>query len=566
MLICLYELTISKLRTNKGEKMKKLRIEIQEELKMNSFEAQHFEHKERFYKVRTWNHNAFLITDITNAGKRGTTCNELSVNANYDAPDCAIWNELLNDYLIELFEAATNKVLPSKLEKENFKFYFREVESKRLLAVDLSTIKPLKEEPKKWTIPHVVRALVNGQYEGLRCKYRHLDDTCQDFGAGEIKDPVKFVKGIIEDPSGWWVNKDGNGIVTICCHTFDSNEFRPVITPKSKRTEKKERLKEQETIEEIKKELVTFGLKNVTEEEAKEFLRKEGVHVEQTVTAPKKAGKQPRPVWQVSGRTSGLEEIFYNLGCSRRRWRGMFSFWEGDPSLDIAKAILENGRLSFVEQQEIKEERAINRAERYEQYADNAVKRSNQLYKTNMDVLHCMAGTPILVGHHSEKRHRRELEKIDNRMRRSIEESDKADHYKNRISHINWKVEKQKYNPTYLNNRIEENEARLRKIEKNKLRLSDYDSRKQEVTEKLDYFKGLLNEVMQERAENGKVIPSPSTISKGDLVKYRGTWYPVVRVNQKTVTFENWIWEKGQWKTAYADITDIKKSAEKEVA
>lgn len=546
--------------------MKKLRIEIQEELKMNSFEAQHFEHKGRFYKVSTWNHNAFLITDITNAGKRGTTCNELSVNANYDAPDCAIWNELLHDHLTELFEAATNKALPSELEKENFKFYFREVESKRLLAVDLSTIKPLKEEPKKWTIPHVVRALVNGQYEGLRCKYRHLDDTCQDFGAGEIKDPIKFVKGIIEDTSGWWVNKDGNGIVTICCHTFDSNEFRPVITPKSKRTEKQAKPKEQEKIEEAEKELATIDLGNLSEEEAKEILKKEGIYIEETITAPKKAGKKPRPVWQVSGRTSGLEEVFYSLGCSRRRWRGMFSFWEGDPSLDIAKAILEESRLSFAEQQEKKKERAINRAERYEQYADNAEQRSGQLHKTNKAILDCMAGTPILIGHHSEKRHRRELEKIDNRIRRSIEESDKADHYRNRISHINWKVEKQKYNPTYLNNRIEENEARLRKIERNKTRLSDYESRKQEVTDKLDYFKGLLKEVMQERAENGKVIPSPSTISKGDLVKYRGTWYPVVRVNQKTVTFENWIWEKGQWKAAYEDITDIKKKVMKEAA
>ncbi|PIP94048.1 MAG: hypothetical protein COW78_12130 [Bdellovibrio sp. CG22_combo_CG10-13_8_21_14_all_39_27] len=547
--------------------MKKLRVEIQEKLEMNSFNAQHLEHKGRIYKVRTWNHNAFLITDLTNAGKRGTTCSELSVNANYDAPDCAIWNELLTDHLTELFEAATNKALPSELEKENFKFYFREVESKRLLAVDLSTIKPLTEEPNKWTLPHVVRALINGQYEGLRCKYRHLDDTCQDCGAGEIKDPVKFVKGIIEDPSGWWVNKDGHGIVTVCCHTFDSNEFRPVITPISKRTKKKETPQiQREITDETKKELPSFDAENLTIEEAKQVLKTEGVFIEETTTAPKKAGKKPRPVWQVSGRTSGLEEAFYNLGCSRRRWRGMFSFWEGDPTLEIAQAILEQGRLSFAEQQERKEERAINRAERYEQYADNAVRRSNQLYKTNKALLDCMAGTPILIGHHSEKRHRRDLEKIDNRTRKSIEEDKKAEHYQRRISHINWKVEKQKHNPTYLNNRIEENEARLRKIEKNKKWLSDYESRKQEVTDKLDYFKGLLNEVMQERVENGKVIPSPSTISKGDLVKYRGTWYPVVRVNQKTVTLKNWIWESGQWKAAYADITDIKKPTAKAVA
>lgn len=547
--------------------MKKLRIEIQQELKMNSFEAQHFEHKGRFYKVRTWNHNAFLITDITNAGKRGTTCNELSVNANYDAPDCAIWNELLHDHLTKLFEAATNKALPSELGKENFKFYFREVESKRLLAVELSTIKPLTEEPKKWTLRHVVRALVNGQFEGLRCKYRHLDDTCHDYGKGEITDPVEFVKGIVESPSGWWVSKDNNGIVTVCCHTFDSNEFRPVITPISKRTEKPKAPKvQEEKLEEVKKELSSFDAENLTEEEAKEILKNEGIFIEDTITTPKKAGKKPRPVWQVSGRTNGLEEIFYTLGCSHRRWRGMFSFWEGNPAIDIAKAVLEESRLSFAEQQERKEERAINRTERFEKYADNAQERSNQLYRTNKTLLDCMAGTPILIGHHSEKRHRRDLEKIDNRIRKSIEEDKKAEHYRNRISSISWKLENQKNDPTYINNRIEENEARLRKIERNKKWLSDYESRKQEVIDKLDYFKGILQELMQERAEQGKLIPSPDTIQKGDLVKYRGTWYPVVRVNRKTVTFKNWIWENGQWKASYADITDIKKQMMNEAA
>ena len=147
-----------------------------------------------------------------------------------------------------------------------------------------------------------------------------------------------------------------------------------------------------------------------------------------------------------------------------------------------------------------------------------------------------------------------------------FKEDKKAEHYRNRISSIGWKIENQKNDPTYINNRIEENEARLRKIEKNKKWLSDYESRKQEVIDKLDYFKGILQELMQERAEQGKLIPSPDTIQKGDLVKYRGTWYPVVRVNRKTVTFKNWIWENGQWKASYADITDIKKQMEKEVA
>ncbi|MGE3611012.1 MAG: DUF3560 domain-containing protein [Bacteriovoracaceae bacterium] len=553
--------------------MKKLRVEIKEKLEMNSWGPQHLEHKGRIYKISMWQHRSIVITDLTNAGVKGTKCNELSIDTDYNAPDCALWNDLLTDHTTELLEATTNQELSPELKKDHFKFYFRDVESKRLLAVDLSTIKPLKEEPKKWTLPHVVRALVNGQFTRLVCKYHHRNDTdLESYGEGKELDPVEFAKGLVEHPSGWWTAKNGSGTVSICCHTFNSNEFTPDIKPISNRTEKKEKPQalnqesESETPSENKEETSSIDPETLTHEDAKAIIKKEGLRVEETLTDPKRANKKPRPVWQVSGRTSGLEEIFYKLGCSRRRWRGMFSFWEGDPTLEIAKAILEQGRLSFAEQQERKDERAINRAERYEKYADNAIKRSGQLYKTNMDMLHCMAGTPILVGHHSEKRHRRELEKIDNRMRRSIQEDEKAKHYQSRISHISWKVENQKYDPTYLNNRIEENEARLRKIEKNKNRLSDYESRKQEVTDKIDYFQSLLNEVTQERAENGKIVPSPSTISKGDFVMYRGNWYPVVRVNRKTVTFKNWIWADGQWQAYYAEISDVKKPQTKEAA
>ena len=45
-------------------------------------------------------------------------------------------------------------------------------------------------------------------------------------------------------------------------------------------------------------------------------------------------------------------------------------------------------------------------------------------------------GQPILVGHHSEKRHRRDLAKIDNNMRASAEASEKAAYYANRAANI----------------------------------------------------------------------------------------------------------------------------------
>lgn len=43
------------------------------------------------------------------------------------------------------------------------------------------------------------------------------------------------------------------------------------------------------------------------------------------------------------------------------------------------------------------------------------------------------SGQPILVGHHSEGRHRRHIQKIDNAMRASVEASNKAEYYRERL-------------------------------------------------------------------------------------------------------------------------------------
>ena len=43
-------------------------------------------------------------------------------------------------------------------------------------------------------------------------------------------------------------------------------------------------------------------------------------------------------------------------------------------------------------------------------------------------------GQPILVGHHSEGRHRRDLNRIDSNMRKSIEAEEKANYYKEKAA------------------------------------------------------------------------------------------------------------------------------------
>lgn len=89
------------------------------------------------------------------------------------------------------------------------------------------------------------------------------------------------------------------------------------------------------------------------------------------------------------------------------------------------------------------QERAKKKAEKLEGYASNADKRSTEAYesratKAERDFL--SLGEPIKIGHHSEKRHRKLFEKYDNKMRKSIEESEKAETYRSRAEYWNAKI------------------------------------------------------------------------------------------------------------------------------
>jgi len=90
----------------------------------------------------------------------------------------------------------------------------------------------------------------------------------------------------------------------------------------------------------------------------------------------------------------------------------------------------EERREAYADRQEAKRER-------YEDRAAKAAAASQAAYQASHRIVAGIPlGQPVLVGHHSEKRHRRDLERSDNAMRRSIEESDKAAHYSGKAASI----------------------------------------------------------------------------------------------------------------------------------
>lgn len=82
------------------------------------------------------------------------------------------------------------------------------------------------------------------------------------------------------------------------------------------------------------------------------------------------------------------------------------------------------------------QERAKAKAEKLNQCAANAEKKSEQYYKTSHSITDNIPfGQPIFVGHHSEKRHRRDLEKSWNAMGKCVEMSNKASEYESRAEY-----------------------------------------------------------------------------------------------------------------------------------
>ncbi len=83
------------------------------------------------------------------------------------------------------------------------------------------------------------------------------------------------------------------------------------------------------------------------------------------------------------------------------------------------------------------EEKRQARKERYENLIAKNEAESESRFKAAKAIGDFIPmGQPILVGHHSEGRHRRDLERIDNNMRKSVEAVDKAKYYEARVEAI----------------------------------------------------------------------------------------------------------------------------------
>ena len=209
----------------------------------------------------------------------------------------------------------------------------------------------------------------------------------------------------------------------------------------------------------------------------------------------------------------------------------------------------EGEKLGFIEQIEVEQARAEARQERFEAKAERAEDTSNALYER----AHTMAdaipfGQPILVGHYSEGRDRRFRAKISSTFERAFEESDRAKYYARRAECARRSADGSKYSDArYLGNRIKECKAEVALLE-NRLQGKFYhyseptpiseeyraqiEAALDDAHEKLEFYQHCL-------AESCPNVFTKETLKGKQLVKIRGRWEPIVRLNPTTVAVPN---------------------------
>ncbi|MFD9047756.1 DUF3560 domain-containing protein [Streptomyces zaomyceticus] len=202
---------------------------------------------------------------------------------------------------------------------------------------------------------------------------------------------------------------------------------------------------------------------------------------------------------------------------------------------------------SFGEAEADREQRAGDRAERFSARADRAAGASRAALAEARSIGSAIPfGQPVLVGHHSEKRHRAALNRIDSKMRRGVDEGNRAEHWASRADAAAH-YEQHRKDPARTLRRLKELEATLRGLEKliagesafgsswdvtKPENVAELTRRHTETAEEITHWRELIT-----KAEaDGFKLWSRADFTKGDYACSRGRWYEVLRVNGASVT------------------------------
>jgi Domain of unknown function (DUF3560) len=209
---------------------------------------------------------------------------------------------------------------------------------------------------------------------------------------------------------------------------------------------------------------------------------------------------------------------------------------------------------SFAEAEQERYERAERRADWHAEHAGKAAAASDAAWQAEHGILDMIPmGQPILVGHHSERRHRRDLDRAENLRRRGMAEQERSEYHADRAETAEKFQARRESVPTTLR-RIEKLEAERRLWQRGldgepgsrTLRNRETDAyvpahgsyleRVKLELEQLDEQLAYWRDVVAKAQAGGVKVWSRDDFTKGDYVLFLGTWYEVIRVSAKSVT------------------------------
>lgn len=188
--------------------------------------------------------------------------------------------------------------------------------------------------------------------------------------------------------------------------------------------------------------------------------------------------------------------------------------------VDVSIDDLTPGR-SIAEIEADRADRATDRTERFAGYADGAAARSDAAYQRAHEIGDAIPfGQPVHVGHHSERHHRADLNRIDAAMSRSVTEQGKAEHWTDRAAATE-RHQKHRLSMGATRRRIDKLEADLRAAERRRDQATDgskahalNETEISHLHEQITFWQRHITELQ----EAGHKVWGPDDFTPGDYV------------------------------------------------
>lgn len=232
--------------------------------------------------------------------------------------------------------------------------------------------------------------------------------------------------------------------------------------------------------------------------------------------------------WLMFDGRPGDEEIAA-LKAGGWRWSGYRKEWHNPSRFAFPPEGIPFVDDGFVDYAEERGERLAGRAAKHAEAGSTAYGKFEQISSG------IPLGQPILVGHHSERRHRRDLERIRRFAEKSVEESREAARLRETATSSRRHQERMK-SPGVVARRIDRLRREVKKIEENLANLDEMSPLRAKYARHLSLVQSDLMRNESLLMELGGLPAQSLAVEAGDLVRMEGNLVRVRRVNPKTIS------------------------------